>query len=151
MRDLISFMDVFSIAGVVIIWVFTGLQWKKLPSIIPVHFDLQGNPDNFGSKYFIFLLPFVGTVLYFTLGFPVKEIHNYPVKITQENKAIQYTIGLLAVKSIIAYVLFMFFIFQKTIIEIAGQKKETKIPVVNLIIGLFVIIILFIILANIYK
>ncbi len=26
--------------------------WKSLPDIVPTHFDAQGNPDNYGSKYF---------------------------------------------------------------------------------------------------
>ena len=58
---------------------------------------------------------------------------------------------MMAVKSIIAYVLFIFFTFQKRIVEIAVHQKDKKIPVVNLIGGLFAIIGFFIILANIYK
>ncbi len=57
----------------------------------------------------------------------------------------------MAVKSIIAYVLFIFNLFQKRIVEIAVQQKDKKIPVVNLIGGLFAMVGFFIILANIYK
>ena len=151
MKDLISFLDGFSIALLFVIWVFTLLQWKKLPSIIPIHFDLEGKPDNHGSRYFIFLLPIIGTLIYFFLSYNIKGINNYPVKITQENKEIQFLIGKIAVKSIIAFVLFIFFTFQKRIVEIAVKQKDKKNPVVNLIGGLFAIIGVFIILANIYK
>ncbi len=96
-------------------------------------------------------MPFVGSLIYFFLSFNIKEINNYPVEITQENKEIQFFIGMMAVKSIIAYVLFIFFTFQKRIVEIAVHQKDKKIPVVNLIGGLFAIIGFFIILANIYK
>ena len=57
----------------------------------------------------------------------------------------------MAVRSIIAYVVFIFCTFQKRIVEIAVHQKDKKIPVVNLIGGLFAIIGFFIILANIYK
>ena len=54
-------------------------------------------------------------------------------------------------KYIIAYVHFINLTYQKRIVEIAVYQKDKKIPVVNLIGGLFAIIGFFIILANIYK
>ena len=151
MNSIVSFLDGFSIALVIVLWSYTILNLKKLPEIIPIHFDLEGKPDNHGAKYFIFLLPFVGSLIYFFLSYNIKEINNYPVEITQENKEIQFLIGMMAVKSIIAYVLFIFFTFQKRIVEIAVLQKDKKIPVMTLIGGLFAIIGFFIILANIYK
>ena len=151
MNSIVSFLDGFSIALVIVLWSYTILNFKKLPEIIPIHFDLEGKPDNHGAKYFIFLLPIIESLIYFFLSFNIKEINNYPVEITQENNEIQFFIGMMAVKSIIAYVLFIFFTFQKRIIEIAVYQKDKKIPVINLIGGLFCIIGFFIILANIYK
>ena len=151
MNSIVSFLDGFSMALVIVLWSYTILNFKKLPEIIPIHFDLEGKPDNHGAKYFIFLLPFVGSLIYFFLSYNIKEINNYPVEITQENKEIQFLIGMMAVKSIIAYVLFIFFTCQKRIVEIAVLQKDKKIPVMTLIGGLFAIIGFFIILANIYK
>ena len=151
MNSIVSFLDGFSMALVIVLWSYTILNFRKLPEIIPIHFDLEGKPDNHGAKYFIFLLPFVGSLIYFFLSYNFKEINNYPVEITQENKESQFLIGMMAVKSIIAYVLFIFFTFQKRIVEIAVHQKDKKIPVISLIGGLFAIIVFFIILANIYK
>ena len=151
MDSIVSFLDGFSVALVIVLWGYTILNFRKLPEIIPIHFDLEGKPDNHGAKYFIFLLPFVGSLIYFFLSYNIKEINNYPVEITQENKETQFLIGMMAVKSIIAYVLFIFFTFQKRIVEIAVLQKDKKIPVMTLIGGLFAIIGFFIILANIYK
>jgi hypothetical protein len=95
--------------------------------------------DNFGSKYFIFLLPILALLLYFFLGYNVKEINNYPVEITKENKDAQLVIGILAVKTI-AYVLFIFFTFQKHIVSISLKKTEKSIPMLKHILGLFFII-----------
>ena len=151
MDSIVSFLDGFSVALVIVLWGYTILNFRKLPENIPIHFDLEGKPDNYGAKYFIFLLPFVGSLIYFFLSYNIKEINNYPVEITQENKETQFLIGMMAVKSIIAYVLFIFFTFQKRIVEIAVLQKDKKIPVMTLIGGLFAIIGFFIILANIYK
>ena len=151
MNNVISFLDGFTVALVIVLWSYTILNFKKLPEIIPIHFDLEGKPDNHGAKYFIFLLPFVGSLIYFFLSFKIKEINNYPVEITQENKEIQFFIGMMAVKSIIAYVLFIFFTFQKHIVSISLKKTEKSIPMLKHILGLFFIIGFFLIVANIYK
>lgn len=151
MSSLISFLDGFSISLILILWIYTLLKYSKLPKIIPIHFGFDGNPDNFGSKYFIFLLPILALLLYFFLGYNVKEINNYPVEITKENKDAQFVIGILAVKTIIAYVLFIFFSFQKHIIDFSLNKTRKSIPMVKHILSLFFIIGFFLIVANIYK
>lgn len=147
MSGIISFLDGFLISILLILWGYTLLNFNKLPKIIPIHFGFDGMPDNFGSKYFIFLLPILALLLYFN----VKEINNYPVEITKENKDAQLVIGILAVKTIIAYVLFIFFTFQKNIVSISLKKTEKSIPMLKHILGLFFIIGFFLIVANIYK
>lgn len=151
MSSLISFLDGFSISLILILWIYTLLKYSKLPKIIPIHFGFDGKPDNFGSKYFIFLLPILALLLYFFLGYNVIEINNYPVEITKENKEAQFVIGILAVKTIIAYVLFIFFSFQKHIIDFSLNKTRKSIPMVKHILSLFFIIGFFLIVANIYK
>ena len=151
MSGIISFLDGFLISILLILWSYTLLNFNKLPKIIPIHFGFDGVPDNFGSKYFIFLLPILALLLYFFLGYNVKEINNYPVEITKENKDAQLVIGILAVKTIIAYVLFIFFTFQKHIVSISLKKTEKSIPMLKHILGLFFIIGFFLIVANIYK
>lgn len=151
MSSIISFLDGFSISFILILWIYTLLKYSKLPKIIPIHFGFDGNPDNYGSKYFIFLLPILALLLYFFLGYNVKKINNYPVEITKENKEAQFVIGIFAVKTIIAYVLFIFFSFQKHIIDFSLNKTRKSIPMVKHILGLFFIIGFFLIVANIYK
>ena len=72
MNSIVSFLDGFSIALVIVLWSYTILNFKKLPEIIPIHFDLEGKPDNYGAKYFIFPLPIIGTLIYFFLSFNIK-------------------------------------------------------------------------------
>ena len=37
--------------------IYAGIVYGNLPDIIPIHFDLEGNPNGFGSRSFIFLGP----------------------------------------------------------------------------------------------
>ena len=39
--------------------IYAGIVYDDLPNTIPIHFDLKGNPDGFGSKSSIFLGPFI--------------------------------------------------------------------------------------------
>ena len=68
----------------------------------------------------------------------MKEINNYPVEITKENKDAQLVIGILALKTIIDFMFFfIFFTFQKHIVSISLKKTEKSIPMLKHILGLF--------------
>jgi uncharacterized membrane protein len=68
--------------------------YSKLPGIIPVHFNFTGQPDSFGKKHTILLLPVIGLVSFavLTLLNQVPFKFNYPAKITPENAMKQYTL-----------------------------------------------------------
>jgi uncharacterized membrane protein len=67
----------------------------KLPAIIPVHFGDNGQPDKYGKKGLILILPILATLIYFGLTQISKypEVFNYFRKITNENAERQYTIS----------------------------------------------------------
>lgn len=66
---------------------YTFFQWGKLPDEVPIHFNLAGEVDNFGSKWFLLLLPMIGLGLFALLEglerYP--EAHNYPKRLTEAN------------------------------------------------------------------
>lgn len=47
----------------------TIISYGNLPEIIPTHYNAQGVVDDYGSKYHIFLLPFISLVLYIAMTF----------------------------------------------------------------------------------
>lgn len=59
----------------------------RLPDRVPIHFDIAGNPNGWGSPAALLLLPIVAVGLYFGMtvvsGFP--GAFNYPVRVTREN------------------------------------------------------------------
>lgn len=66
---------------------FHGLH--PLPAQIPTHFDALGNPNGWGPPSTLLLLPVIAAVIYLTITaisrFPV--LFNYPVAVTEENRA----------------------------------------------------------------
>lgn len=75
-----------------ITFVIVGVNYTKLPDTIPIHFDFSGQPDSWGPKIVIWVLPIVmGMTIGFLLWLARRpHILNYPAKITPENAAFQY-------------------------------------------------------------
>ena len=48
---------------------YIAYVWAQLPYQIPIHFDIHGSPNNWGSKNAIFLLPGVNILVYVILMF----------------------------------------------------------------------------------
>ena len=53
----IQFLIVILLLSIPII--YAGIVYSDLPDTIPIHFDLEGNPNGFGSKSSIFLGPLI--------------------------------------------------------------------------------------------
>jgi uncharacterized membrane protein len=83
---------------------------KDLPEIIPIHFNGAGMPDGYGSRSTIFLLPVIGAAVYLLMTilavFP--KSYNYPVKITPENAAIQFSLASRFIRILKALILILF-------------------------------------------
>ncbi|MEL6864853.1 MAG: DUF1648 domain-containing protein [Bacteroidota bacterium] len=69
--------------------------YDRLPDLIPIHFNLFGEVDGYGSKQMIWLWPALGLAIYGGLGWMNKRPHNfnYLVPITDKNARVQYTIS----------------------------------------------------------
>ena len=72
--------------------IYPLIYFSELPKTIPVHFNLQGVPDGWGSKNGIWILPCIGVFLYLLLGLfrSIPHVLNIPVEITSENAELQY-------------------------------------------------------------
>lgn len=46
-------------------WIIAIYYWGKLPNIIPVHFGISGQPDNWETKslFYVFLIPFLQVLM----------------------------------------------------------------------------------------
>ena len=51
-------------------FIYTFIVWSKLPDLVPTHFNVKGEPDDYSKKAFaLLLLPVMNVVIYFILFF----------------------------------------------------------------------------------
>jgi hypothetical protein len=94
--------------------------------VVPVHYDIYGNPDGFGSRYILLLIPVFGIGLFAFIRWVkrFRDHFNYPVKITLENKAAQEA---LALKLLDTYCLITLIIFNLMLIHLIYHALSGKI------------------------
>lgn len=87
------FIEMFGWFAVILLCVLTVINYSKLPDTVPTHFNAAGQPDDFGGKGSILILPVVAALLFAGLTILNKFPHvfNYSIKITPENALRQYT------------------------------------------------------------
>ena len=85
------------ISIVAILGMVVGALWSflNLPDIIPIHWNIIGEADGFGSKYWIALLPTLAVLFYYGKVQLVKIPHkyNYVKRITPDNAKSEYIFG----------------------------------------------------------
>lgn len=83
-----------TLAILVFTLVFYAFYWFKMPDMIPMHYNLSGQIDRWGSKYESLFIPLGMIVLYVFLAFVEKNpsLWNTGVKITPENQQRIYPI-----------------------------------------------------------
>jgi len=68
-------------------FVIVFYYYRQLPAEIAIHFNLKNEPDNFGGKGSIWILPILNLIL--SAGMlalaRVPQLHNYPTTLTAEN------------------------------------------------------------------
>ena len=71
------------------------VRWGDLPQTTPVHFDIHGTPDGWGSKYLSLIPLGIAFVVYMGLSWlgRVPHYYNYPFRITADNAPRQYLLG----------------------------------------------------------
>lgn len=124
-------MELIGITLLLGIWLFPLLNYSELPESIPLHFNAQGDADDFGSKMTIWILPGIATVTFFLLfilnKFP--HLHNYMVNITEENALINYRISTRLLRFIN---MFCMIIFGAIIYDIVSISKGSQPKILNI-------------------
>lgn len=83
-------ISIICIVGSIIYIVFA---YQNLSDTIPIHFNAQGDADNWGSKNTVFIMPGIAIILFVGLYILSKFPHfyNYTVEVTEENAPRIYT------------------------------------------------------------
>jgi uncharacterized membrane protein len=133
------------IAGWVVtvgVWVLIAVNYAHLPDRIPTHFDAAGQPDAFGHKATILILPVVSTVLFLglTLLNNYPHVFNYPTTITPDNALDAYTKATRLLRYLKLVVVFIFgMIAFKTIHTANGNAEGLGVWFLPVVLGLIFI------------
>lgn len=84
--------DTAAIAVLLLSIAYFAWRWPGLPSTIAIHFGAKGDPDGWGSKAALLLLPALSLFLYagLTLLRQIPHHFNYLKPITEQNAHYQY-------------------------------------------------------------
>jgi hypothetical protein len=71
--------------------VLLTVRYGQLPDEVPVHFNFAGDADSQGPKYLLWVVAGLMVLLYAALTYLARkpEWFNYPVEITEQNRAYQ--------------------------------------------------------------
>ncbi len=85
-------LDGASLGALLLSWTLVLNAWSELPPTVPTHFGFGGEPDAWGSKGLLFLLPSIGIATFVLLLAILRIPHsyNYPWPITEVNAEVQY-------------------------------------------------------------
>ena len=124
MAKLSLFFKTCSIVIVIFAWVYTILNFNNLPDVIPVHFDVNGDPDGFGSKYTIWFLLIVAT-LCSALMFYLSVNLNSPLLNIPQNLKEHKTLGSFFVNllNVTISLIFLFIIYES--FQLAFEVKSS--------------------------
>ena len=86
-------------------WLLTAVHlitvlsfYATLPKTIPIHFNLMGEPDAYGHKNTLWVLPLLNLVLYYGMTQLATKLkpwkYNYPVKVTEKNAPRLYAMNM---------------------------------------------------------
>ena len=85
-------LEMFCLVGLIATIAVVLIAYSELPPIIPRHFTGNGEPDGFGTKSYLLILPATSAALYLllTASLMYPNLVNYPVPITISNAERQY-------------------------------------------------------------
>lgn len=119
-------LEFFSLCGIFSIWGYLINHYGEIPEIIPRHFSFSGEPDAYGAKALLWLLPIIATFIYTALTYVAKipHLYNYPVKITAENAAGKFIVARKTVNFIKFIIVGLFAFMSFNMVYIAMDNKS---------------------------
>ncbi len=126
-------LEVLSLLGLAVLAWLTAdalAGQHRLPSRIPTHFGINGQPDGWGSPWMMLALPIAACVLYalMTLVSFYPSAFNYPVRVTPTNRIRLQELALQMIAWLKAEVIWLFVAVQMAALEAArnGQSELSR-------------------------
>ncbi len=119
-------MNWVALASLLLLIIVPVLYYSELPDEIPIHFGFLGEPDRFGDKSIIWILPIIGIGMYVGLRIVARypHKHNYLVEITEANAENQYRNGRKLVLTTLTFIILAFLYITFGVIQVAFGNWE---------------------------
>ena len=93
--DLDRLLNLISFTAMAGLLIYSAWIYPQLPDRIPTHFNIRGEPDDYGPKTIFLLFPGIAFALFvlFSVISRKPQNYNYPFKITPENADRQYRLA----------------------------------------------------------
>ncbi|WP_435623222.1 DUF1648 domain-containing protein [Flagellimonas sp.] len=124
--------------------VYVWLSFANLPETIPIHFNIRGEADGFGSKSTIWFILIISFLMYALLAFLVQRVKpwnfNYPTTVTENNAPKIYALGIRMIVLINFAVALLFLVISIMVVCKANLTASEFLPLVFwvLVIGITV-------------
>jgi uncharacterized membrane protein len=116
---------------IIFLWAITIPCYFILPQKIPMHINLKNEIDSWDNRSYIFMLPFIATLLYLLLGIISRypQYFNYMEAVTQENAERLYTWGSKLIRNIKLAIVAGFSLVSFNVIAIARYPQFSINPI----------------------
>ena len=133
-----KFFEVISLLFLLANILIVALSISTLPDTIPTHFNFDGEPNDYGSKKELWIIPAVACFIYMLTGLlnSYPHLYNYPSQ--KNDKESQYKLGSKLMRSLRAWVLF--FIAMVTYMIVHSAKTGTAKSSIWLLLFIFAIV-----------
>jgi uncharacterized membrane protein len=124
---------------------------RLLPDRLPVHFDLAGNPDRWGTRLELFVPSGISLVLFIGLVLLTRIPHTYSyiVEITPKNAPRQYGLAVRLLRSLNVLMQWLFAAITWTIIRAAQGSISPGVWLIPILVaGTFVLLIVYLVKAS---
>ena len=101
--DMNKILNIASFIMLILLTLYTWINYSDLPKMVPIHYDLYNHPDGWGDKNSLFLIPFIGLMIWFLMYSLYKyypKLINLDIKLKGEQstkKAIKTHITFVAI------------------------------------------------------
>lgn len=124
------FLEYATFGLIVLVTIYTSINYNSLPEQIPMHFNSSGKVDSYGSRNLVWILLVLSAGLCFGLFKLNKYPHlfNYPNLITKDNAKKNYTtaVKIMSLVNFLMALLFAVIIYQVVSLGILKEDKISK-------------------------
>ncbi|WP_377890686.1 DUF1648 domain-containing protein [Alkalihalobacillus sp. R86527] len=119
-------LDIIGITALLLVLASIVINWSSIPETVPQHFNATGEPDRWGDKWTIFLLPSIGVILWIGLSFleRIPQSFNYVVKIKEGNAERQYYFAVTLIRLIKNEISIFFALLTQMIVQMWNGQQD---------------------------